>query len=175
MFRPAARAGPRAPGFPRVCGDVPAHASSACKNTQFSPCVRGCSVMSSANLPARSVFPVCAGMFRMGAELIPWGSSFPRVCGDVPRTWRRPTTTRPFSPCVRGCSEAQWLGYQFSQVFPVCAGMFRTSSRPLKPLKSFPRVCGDVPGCGCRRGRSGSFSPCVRGCSDHQIQHSAWL
>ena len=70
--------------FPRVRGDVPTIIDIMQVLLAFSPRARGCShqfCRAPANPP---VFPACAGMFRYPHRVSGWGSSFPRVRGDVP-------------------------------------------------------------------------------------------
>ena len=49
--------------FPRVRGDVPSFHLAADQATRFSPRARGCSRAHQHRLPAKPVFPACAGMF----------------------------------------------------------------------------------------------------------------
>ena len=70
---------------------------------------------------------------------------FPRVRGDVPAAWSNTGLDPGFSPRARGCSALITLRLIKPQVFPACAGMFRS-----------PRHRGQrLPG----------FSPRARGCS----------
>ena len=90
--------------FPRVCGDVPSGAKTEKEFAQFSPRVRGCSVAHARAASLLSVFPACAGMFRIELTGQPIFSGFPRVCGDVPCVPSLSNSIVVFSPRVRGCS-----------------------------------------------------------------------
>ena len=85
--------------------------------------------------------------------------------GDVP-VW---PTLRPqhprFSPCGRGCSAQVTQNVAGFPVFPVWAGMFRSSRRGCAWTTCFPRVGGDVPALVTAQLSPAEFSPCGRGCS----------
>ena len=91
---------------------------------------------------------------------------FPRVCGDVPAISPAYNFLARFSPRVRGCSGQQQDEHRRRRVFPACAGMFLIPRMQCMQLKSFPRVCGDVPQKNVFRYHELAFSPRVRGCSD---------
>ena len=145
MFRIITRIIEIASSFPRVRGDVPLQINAVPVGETFSPRARGCSVLASAQLFRKGVFPACAGMFR-AAHVGPYRHRcFPRVRGDVPSKHHHIFHVFEFSPRARGCSVLHVVGLGEELVFPACAGMFRSMRwLPLVSL-SFPRVRGDVP------------------------------
>ena len=138
MFRPLVC-------FPRVCGDVPTFPLDAFLRTAFSPRMRGCSALKTIPEHPLSVFPAYAGMFLRGSSHQHPTSSFPRVCGDVPRPGCGVVEFSQFSPRMRGCS-ARKENYAHHR-------------------HRFPRVCGDVPMCKTMFPGQYLFSPRMRGCS----------
>ena len=110
--------------FPRVRGDVPNAWEGVKQGLAFSPRARGCSAETGLESPEITVFPACAGMFRIeGVSLLIVGG-FPRVRGDVPASpWKR-WKKCSFSPRARGCSYILDKKISFRPVFPACAGMF---------------------------------------------------
>ena len=71
-----------------------------------------------------------------------------------------------FSPRMRGCSYEGLRIDDPEAVFPAYAGMFRVSSMMWGTCRSFPRVCGDVPGDARLHDVDLEFSPRMRGCSE---------
>ena len=66
--------------------------------------MRGCSAQIYAWKKGIKVFPAYAGMFLVGEGRVWGGSSFPRVCGDVPLHLFDDDFGDLFSPRMRGCS-----------------------------------------------------------------------
>ena len=173
--------------FPRAGGDVPGSLPFVASGSEFSPCRRGCSAPARARGRRRSVFPVQAGMFRstLPSECLITGFpraggdvptlpslrlgcvGFPRAGGDVPLFGASATATEAFSPCRRGCSGHANHRAAWSAVFPVQAGMFRSTLPSECLITGFPRAGGDVPAPLARSPRLPLFSPCRRGCSDN--------
>ena len=71
-------------GFPRVRGDVPRVPPDSTLSTAFSPRARGCSYIPPLGRLYTTVFPACAGMFRLSNPIVVNRVGFPRVRGDVP-------------------------------------------------------------------------------------------
>ena len=113
----------------------------------------------------RTVFPACAGMFRSPGRRGHCSRCFPRVRGDVPVGSITCISPLEFSPRARGCSGHTCILRGPANVFPACAGMFRTSQVSGESPMRFPRVRGDVPAKGCTSGGTAMFSPRARGCS----------
>ena len=90
--------------FPRVRGDVPCWQVRNCSARVFSPRARGCSQLFPAPRPRASVFPACAGMFRLRLSIWACLRCFPRVRGDVPAFIIILASGLWFSPRARGCS-----------------------------------------------------------------------
>ena len=111
------------------------------------------------------VFPAYAGMFREARGHVSAHLGFPRVCGDVPIADSIESTTRAFSPRMRGCSSEDWHVTVGGRVFPAYAGMFRRLDDVVPCPAGFPRVCGDVPGLRDHAHGGFKFSPRMRGCS----------
>ena len=160
-------------GFPRVRGDVPAEAGTFAGAVQFSPRARGCSQNPTNRNTQNSVFPACAGMFRLITVLPAVLSCFPRVRGDVPTTKPLGTELRQFSPRARGCSDGQLEQRLRERVFPACAGMFLTRAGFEQVKQGFPRVRGDVPAYQISQALCKTFSPRARGCSAAAIDEAA--
>ena len=131
--------------FPRVRGDVPDIVSFL-----------------AGEIP---VFPACAGMFPETAPAYPTTARFPRVRGDVPIACVRSYLSFRFSPRARGCSCRGSGLPQRGQVFPACAGMFRSAVGWCSTPCCFPRVRGDVPISRPVVTMPEGFSPRARGCS----------
>ena len=70
--------------FPRMRGDVPHERLRAQPSAAFSPHARGCSHHTAHHPRSQSVFPACAGMFRLHQDGEAPGKRFPRMRGDVP-------------------------------------------------------------------------------------------
>ena len=160
-------------GFPRVRGDVPGCSSGRRCRPWFSPRARGCSPRAVVGVVSAGVFPACAGMFLSVVHKFVPGVCFPRVRGDVPGFLTRALFITPFSPRARGCSQRTMIERKLIEVFPACAGMFRSGDPARGHHASFPRVRGDVP----RRCAPGEppnvFSPRARGCSA-SLKPPAW-
>ena len=90
--------------FPRVRGDVPAAGFTVEAFEGFSPRARGCSSPHPQSSQPYSVFPACAGMFRLLSGVVMMFVGFPRVRGDVPWLRQNFTGLAEFSPRARGCS-----------------------------------------------------------------------
>ena len=151
--------------FPRVRGDVPRLASTLYTLDKFSPRARGCSDGYQTMLQGHGVFPACAGMFLKTSNNRARQTSFPRVRGDVPKLVPCEKLIFQFSPRARGCSALPSLPPSGMDVFPACAGMFRTAVLATKIHSCFPRVRGDVPPPAWRPPALVLFSPRARGCS----------
>ena len=133
------------PRFPRVRGDVPYLGDDLAKGVVFSPRARGCSAPRLGNTPGDGVFPACAGMFHLALPSRWDWWRFPRVRGDVPLMPVGGFPVALFSPRARGCSFLQAALTRGGDVFPACAGMFRSSHKGQAWIAGFPRVRGDVP------------------------------
>ena len=133
--------------------------------SKFSPRMRGCSRQKRHQKLRLCVFPAYAGMFPGRGDNRGRRRCFPRVCGDVPNPPLGGLGCDAFSPRMRGCSVERLPGSYQKCVFPAYAGMFLLSSRVSSWVKSFPRVCGDVPPLRPCKPRSLAFSPRMRGCS----------
>ena len=70
--------------------------------------------------------------------------SFPRVCGDVSRSFSDLCRDGRFSPRMRGCFSVTKKREAPKDVFPAYAGMFLPDEGMFFPEPGFPRVCGDV-------------------------------
>ena len=70
-------------GFPRVCGDVSEHLSSARRFPELSPRMRGCFLADFLGVTPGQAFPAYAGMFLVREKDRHVAHRFPRVCGDV--------------------------------------------------------------------------------------------
>ena len=106
MFRTPRKKTAATSCFPRVCGDVPAYQSLYEAFSRFSPRMRGCSAGIDVYGKVSKVFPAYAGMFLDGTNIESGGTSFPRVCGDVPAHAGEGRFGLLFSPRMRGCSES---------------------------------------------------------------------
>ena len=153
--------------FPRIRGDVPLQWRRRKCPIGFSPHTRGCSAYLVAVPRYGEVFPAYAGMFLRRLARDRWGSSFPRIRGDVPLRSSRQVADGLFSPHTRGCSDATTETLLGHKVFPAYAGMFRRSRRPIRPQRRFPRIRGDVPSMYSGISMRVKFSPHTRGCSAH--------
>ena len=133
-------------GFPRVRGDVPPPPP---RRWWICPVFPACAGMFPAATPATirtfCVFPACAGMFRGKWVRAGQRPCFPRVRGDVPAFMNTRNHKDLFSPRARGCSCFYPASHHVGNVFPACAGMFRTGAGPRACTRCFPRVRGDVP------------------------------
>ena len=145
MFRKRLHQDGGAPGFPRVCGDVPHCPETPKELFKFSPRMRGCSLWTGSMVCLARVFPAYAGMFRANSTLHTAQTCFPRVCGDVPTCTMNFSITPMFSPRMRGCSLFLHHEAGGEVVFPAYAGMFRFRKLCVRLQAGFPRVCGDVP------------------------------
>ena len=134
--------------FPACAGMFLRGISPATRKSWFSPRARGCSYANPSGLHACQVFPACAGMFPTGGALDYLHGCFPRVRGDVPHKSISATTLPKFSPRARGCSAHCAIWVLAGGVFPACAGMFLRGFPNRAHPMGFPRVRGDVPGCG---------------------------
>ena len=85
--------------------------------------------------------------------------------GDVPITPPPSNSSTPFSPHARGCSHHAEPYIFDVDVFPACAGMFRSQSSWTIASLRFPRMRGDVPSAKTLLTPYGTFSPHARGCS----------
>ena len=129
--------------FPRVRGDVPRLASTLYTLDKFSPRARGCSDGYQTMLQGHGVFPACAGMFLKTSNNRARQTSFPRVRGDVPKLVPCEKLIFQFSPRARGCSALPSLPPSGMDVFPACAGMFRSRPTTKRPVRLFsPRARG---------------------------------
>ena len=90
---------------------------------------------------------------------------FPRVRGDVPAVMAMNPFIALFSPRARGCSGGDCLIAPKEEVFPACAGMFRSVTVVAVLFAGFPRVRGDVPDSPIFKALPPMFSPRARGCS----------
>ena len=145
MFRDRSPGLHIAVGFPRIRGDVPAHAGEGRFELLFSPHTRGCSDLFDAGFNTTKVFPAYAGMFLWLSRWCCFVAGFPRIRGDVPNHERRTVAVPRFSPHTRGCSDAECHQIMEQAVFPAYAGMFLLGSGRKARIKSFPRIRGDVP------------------------------
>ena len=84
-------------------------------------------------------------MFRVISTYQKSFARFPRVRGDVPSGIAAAVGVATFSPRARGCSGVNGKAIFPLQVFPACAGMFRSPCPHRPGTDSFPRVRGDVP------------------------------
>ena len=151
--------------FPRMRGDVPYTPQPPHVKSKFSPHARGCSVRFCSSMKARSVFPACAGMFRIARSSLSISGRFPRMRGDVPVQEALREIAGGFSPHARGCSEATLIERIKEAVFPACAGMFRLAFQLHALHACFPRMRGDVPAATATTMARRWFSPHARGCS----------
>ena len=131
--------------FPRIRGDVPGKSLGISLICLFSPHTRGCSAALGVSALAMKVFPAYAGMFPGVTVRVLSVRCFPRIRGDVPSHWLRPSPTRLFSPHTRGCSPTFYQIEILERVFPAYAGMFLVSLVVWLGLTCFPRIRGDVP------------------------------
>ena len=152
-------------GFPRMRGDVPRSSGMVWPCSKFSPHARGCSADTNRCATGTAVFPACAGMFRQKGKHLMKFFGFPRMRGDVPKSWIGRAQGKPFSPHARGCSFFGERRGARGGVFPACAGMFRWSWLGRHSAPCFPRMRGDVPNSSRAPARRPWFSPHARGCS----------
>ena len=151
--------------FPRVRGDVPSPGHGVFDLSKFSPRARGCSAFDPSRVAQWTVFPACAGMFRLSRISAQPAHRFPRVRGDVPFDFWLVTWRLQFSPRARGCSPVTPTQAFDTKVFPACAGMFLNNHIGHMTIARFPRVRGDVPPTTLCRKPVKRFSPRARGCS----------
>ena len=74
-------------GFPRIRGDVPNSHRHNVIVTKFSPHTRGCSHLFDLFGGVHFVFPAYAGMFLINVRIFFLLVGFPRIRGDVPRSY----------------------------------------------------------------------------------------
>ena len=129
-------------GFPRVRGDVPMPRGRLSGGSKFSPRARGCSVIDLSPTYLFSVFPACAGMFRVRKARSRNPHGFPRVRGDVPWPVGSLRTSTSFSPRARGCSLRKIVSPTPLTVFPACAGMFLSRDFTIPVSCGFPACAG---------------------------------
>ena len=131
-------------GFPRVCGDV-SEDVQACRHTrQLSPRMRGCFHAFTYKGDACHAFPAYAGMFLLLLLQLNTLKGFPRVCGDVSRSFSSILIFVWLSPRMRGCFRHKQQDCPEESAFPAYAGMFLVSRAQIIKSNRFPRVCGDV-------------------------------
>ena len=104
-------------------------------------------------------------MFRLAHRRAASRYGFPRARGDVPLFNRLTSPIPEFSPRTRGCSAFGKFRLGVADVFPACAGMFRSLLASARPTLCFPRVRGDVPHRKWPWRSRKVFSPRARGCS----------
>ena len=109
-------------------------------------------------------FPAYAGMFLYRRRSHDDRRSFPRVCGDVSDASSSPLARLRLSPRMRGCFHFGVCWLVSGDAFPAYAGMFLPVRLFGRPLRRFPRVCGDVSKEIYAQGTADELSPRMRGC-----------
>ena len=117
----------RRKSFPRSCGDIPVPHLLKHLRGKFPPFMRGYTCSATPVRQFASVSPVHAGIYLMRHMPYPAIECFPRSCGDIPQTDRRPVHQVWFPPFMRGYTQKCQGSKSCSWVSPVHAGIYLVS------------------------------------------------
>ena len=156
-------AGPAQERLPRVCGDGPLVVTRPGVVLRVAPRVRGWTRVHQLRRRADRGCPACAGMDPATDRARRHRPGLPRVCGDGPADWCRPTSRATVAPRVRGWTRAGAHGRRAAPGCPACAGMDPLDAERRVDVLWLPRVCGDGPAGGVVDCRGESVAPRVRG------------
>ena len=128
--------------YPRVCGGTARYLSTAPTMKGLSPRVRGNRKPCAKKGAALGSIPACAGEPAGAFREFRHTGVYPRVCGGTYQAQWMKDQREGLSPRVRG--NRGWMGgrLMWSGSIPACAGEPGPASRPVRPGRVYPRVCG---------------------------------
>ena len=126
-------------------------------------------------LPARveSVYPACAGIDLLHYRPHNIQLCLPRMRGDRPGTIPHLRMRIQFTPHARGSTRPMLTTRFLLEVYPACAGIDLPFHTRKRRQGSLPRMRGDRPGRGFKRGRTFGFTPHARGSTSSEISSSS--
>ena len=162
--------------YPRVCGGTKMSVPTSARMGGLSPRVRGNRVLATIFAVPTGSIPACAGepsVFRVGRH---YQKVYPRVCGGTSPPPMTEAQIKGLSPRVRGNLGAARRRRACVRSIPACAGEPIETSKPSRPIKVYPRVCGGTAAPIYFLAAREGLSPRVRGnrpaahCTDVQIR-----
>ena len=131
--------------YPRVCGEARRGYRAQGGRYGLSPRVRGSPAAPAAAGARHRIIPACAGKptFHPRPGQRPW--DYPRVCGEAKIAGTGRALREGLSPRVRGSRRKQTPCAATPGIIPACAGKPVTCSGRNRPIKDYPRVCGEAP------------------------------
>ena len=91
------------------------------------------------------VYPACAGIHPSISILISTTIGLPRMRGDPPRQGIQPNNGPSSTPHARGSTRGYDHRYDYSGVYPACAGIHPAPIRQDGRVACLPRMRGDPP------------------------------
>ena len=129
--------------YPRVCGEHHTAVLAVTSGHDLPPRVRGARRINKRWRNAAGLTPACAGSTsrrRRGAARAP---TYPRVCGEHPRSSPLSGSDIDLPPRVRG-ARARAGGWGLGmRLTPACAGSTPPAARSAAGRSTYPRVCGE--------------------------------
>ena len=133
-------------GLPYVCRDVSEAPHTRDGGLQYSLRMQGCFQLSDVPEKAVHVFPVYAGMFLKARATAIAIVRLPCTCRDVSDSHDFLRGMTVYSLYMQGCFWGVHFRWRPGKVFPVHAGVFRTSTNVMASPMSLPCICRDVSG-----------------------------
>ena len=110
-----------------------------------------------------AVYPACAGIDPLVAQVDAGVCGLPRMRGDRPRLEQGCTGTTTFTPHARGSTRARRVAVMADVVYPACAGIDRYLKKCAHGCLSLPRMRGDRPLLTIGQSCHALFTPHARG------------
>ena len=149
--------------LPRARGDRPGLRQDTIRTKMASPCPRGSTRESRADLSVGAGFPVPAGIDPCRRPQRDLGGRLPRARGDRPGRPTIPASRAQASPCPRGSTLGRHGTLVENRGFPVPAGIDPVTKTCQECGQRLPRARGDRPDRGLYSPLPTSASPCPRG------------
>ena len=125
-----------------MCGGYRVKATIACIAVEYSPRVRGLSVVLSTVTRWLEVFPPCAGVIGRVVHGYPLAGSIPPACGGYRRYLTSSRKAQTYSPRMRGLSGTLTDTFCTVLVFPPCAGVIGYQWGKIFICKCISPACG---------------------------------
>ena len=125
-----------------MCGGTLLSELNARLGEGLSPRVRGNRRTTNQAVARAGSIPACAGEPGAGPGTRPWPRVYPRVCGGTRPARPGPEGQWGLSPRVRGNRPSLAGPPQSPRSIPACAGEPSAGTRPSRPGRVYPRVCG---------------------------------
>ena len=126
-------------------GDRPAAAHLAATGHEFTPHARGSTFTEQIFDQIEFVYPACAGIDPYNLDWFCNQRRLPRMRGDRPSTVLWLHRLMAFTPHARGSTPPVFSSYQYTSVYPACAGIDPLFLIHPMLLQSLPRMRGDRP------------------------------